>query len=375
MKITRYIISLALSLLPCLSGQVPGISRDLSGGRGDKVLRVALVGDPQVDNAGELYYARNSVLKELASRKDLDFAIFLGDIVNEAPELLPQMKESLDSLPFPYFSIPGNHDDPTVYRSVFGYRDTAFVSSGIRFILMDNSSGELTAEQKRTLRYQLGLPSGRTVLCTHIPLIQCQDSSFGIVEGYGDVLLVSAHLHRVFRETYKSGTEEVSVGATCGSWWRGPLENGIPYALMNCGAPRGYFVAEFGSNGDYSLSYKAVGRNEHEQASVSRISDSLYVNVWGGSSDGNVSVRLKTGVKTARLQCSRSLSVAPEVREVIRKNAEAGPQWRKEHRAEFIPLRKLPSRHLWSCPVPENSVYDKIVVRYRDKRMKFKEIL
>lgn len=338
-----------------------------------KVLRVALVGDPQVDNARELCFARNSILKELASRRDLDFAIFLGDIVNEAPGLLPRMKESLDSLPFPYFSIPGNHDDPSVYRSVFGYGDTTFVRAGVRFILLDNSAGALSAGQKRYLQYNLGLPTGRTVLCTHIPLVFCRDSSFEMVKTCQDVLLVSAHLHRVFRETYGSGAEEVSVGASCGSWWRGPLEDGIPYALMNCGAPRGYFVAEFSRKGEYELSYKAVGRSDSEQASVSRISDSLYVNVWGGAPDGNVSVRIMTGGKNVEVQCHRSRSVAPEVRDVINKNAEAGARWRKEHKDEFIPLRKLPSTHLWSCPVPENVVYDNVVVRYSDGRMKFKQ--
>ena len=366
------IISLALTFLLCLPCAAAGIarSRGVEHGSG-RPLRVALIGDPQVDNAGELDFARRSVIKELAGRKDIDLAVFLGDIVNDAPGLLTPMKQSLDSLPFPYCCIPGNHDDPDVFRSVFGYRDTSLAVRGIRFVLMDNSSGSLSAEQKRNLSGYLGIKSARTVLCTHIPLKFCRDSSFETVTLQNDLLLVSAHLHRVFRETYQSGNEEISVGASCGSWWRGPLRNGIPYALMNCGAPRGYFIADFRRNGNYSLSYKAIGLPDCEQASLARTADSIFVNVWGGSPDAKVSLRARAGGRTIKRRCSLSHSVAPEVMEVIRPNSAAGAQWRKTHRDEFIPLRKISSSHLWSCPA-EGEIGN-VVIRYRDRRMKFKQ--
>ena len=111
------IISLALTFLLCLPCAAAGIarSRGVEHGSG-RPLRVALIGDPQVDNARELDFARRSVIKELAGRKDIDLAVFLGDIVNDAPGLLTPMKQSLDSLPFPYCCIPGNHDDPDVFK-------------------------------------------------------------------------------------------------------------------------------------------------------------------------------------------------------------------------------------------------------------------
>lgn len=338
-----------------------------------KPLRVAFVGDPQVDNARELAFTRKSVLKELSQRKDIDLAIFLGDIVNEAPPLMEEMKQSLDSLPFTYFCIKGNHDDGATFDSVFGYRDTSFTRNGAHFILLDNSSGKMTDSQIQILKNIKENKSGRTVICTHIPLKSCRDSSYYKISGQTEVLLVSAHLHRVFRTKHPEGFEEIGAGAACGSWWRGPLQDGIPYALMNCGAPRGYFIADFLKNGDYRLRYKAIGRPDKSQASISHTSDSLYVNVWGGSSDGKVSVSFSSKSGKIKRECIRARSVAPEVKEVIRKNSAADKKWRKEHREEFIPLRRLPSDHLWACPLPDGNVPEKVNVRYIDKNMKFKQ--
>ena len=292
----KYISSLALFLLATL----------LCSG---KPLRVAFVGDPQVDNTRELAFARKSVLKELSQRKDIDLGIFLGDIVNDAPELMEEMKQSLDSLPFTYFCIKGNHDDGETFDSVFGYRDTSFARSGADFILLDNSSGKLTDSQIQILKEIKEKKSGRTVLCTHIPLKSCRDSSYYIISGQTKILLVSAHLHRVFRTRYPDGVEEIGAGASCGSWWRGPMQGGIPYALMNCGAPRGYFIADFFKNGDYRLSYKAIGSPDKSQASISHTSDSLYVNVWGGSPDGKVSVSFVSGNRRIRQEWTIRKSV------------------------------------------------------------------
>jgi len=115
-------------------------------------LRVAFVGDPQADGMRQLEYCRKTVYKELRERKDLDLVIVLGDLVNDDVSLLEPTKASLDSLPCPWFCVPGNHDrdvypvidgrkrprDISTYRKVIGYEDTTFVKGGIRFILMND---------------------------------------------------------------------------------------------------------------------------------------------------------------------------------------------------------------------------------------------
>lgn len=135
-------------------------------------VRVAFIGDPQVDNAVEMGYARKSIYKELSGRKDIDLCVFLGDLVNDDMALLPESVSIIDSLPFPCFMIPGNHDrdvyrgpkaqpiaaqgapvitsevnagrdgtrprDLTTWRRTVGYIDTAFFRGNVHFILMNN---------------------------------------------------------------------------------------------------------------------------------------------------------------------------------------------------------------------------------------------
>ena len=366
------------------------------------VIRVAFVGDPQVDNEQELSYARKSVYSELRSRHDLDMVVVLGDLVNDKVNLLAPSVASLDSLSLPWFCVPGNHDkdvypkstlkprDTASYHKALGYTDTAFVRAGVNFILMDNVrtreiagyEGGLTDAQKQWLASSLASCSkGPIVLCAHIPFTQCvaRDSLQAILEPYTDrMLMMCGHTHNVSRRHSEYGCEEVQAGAACGSWWRGAKDDrGVPYALMNCGAPRGYFVAEFKPSATrwYRLRYKAEGRPASEQLSVTDRDGRLYVNVYGASAEGKVMVKA-----VGKDACSspyrgwtvleRSKEMAPEVKAVYEYNRDVYGKkdraWRKAHRDEFIPLRRLASPHLWEGP----SYGGKIKVKYSDGAMK-----
>ena len=410
--------------------------------------RVAFVGDPQVDDSLELDFARRTVYRELRERRDIDFALIMGDIVNEKPELLSPSKASLDSLPFPYLCIPGNHDRGRTFNEVFGYGDTTFVAQrrggrwklagenpvagfgencprgikgrGIRFILMNNIlsgfSGGFTTEQLEWLRKVLSGadPRQRIVLAVHIPLRYCEgrDSVLSILSSHPRALLVSAHLHQVFRDDVSlpggAEVEEIGVGATCGSWWRGLEEpvlvegadtvwarGVVPNARMNCGAPRGYFVTSFASDGSYESSYKRLGRDESDLSSVRRVGDSLYVNVYGGHTAGRVSlelseldcgsgadvrgsVALKRSARVSgkyKLECTRTGTVAPEVQEIIDYNDSVPRRERKARRRDFIPMRPLSSPHLWVCALPEELRGKAlcVIVKYSDPTMRFSQ--
>lgn len=380
-----------------------------------KDFRVAFVGDPQVDDSLELAYARRTIYRELRESRGIDLAIIMGDIVNNNPSLLAPGKASLDSLPFPYLCIPGNHDDISAFRQVFGYTDTTFTlsrkalrwkisgsgaSEGIRFILLndnrDRKNSGLSREQKSKLSKILrSTPQEQTVvLATHVPLKYCsgRDSIMNIISTHPNTLLVSAHLHQVFRTDVPAGNgvavHEIGVGATCGSWWRGVEEpvlirdgkpsekrGTVPNARMNCGAPRGYFIVDFAPNGSYRTRYKAVGRDASQQFSLRRDGDSIFVNVYGGHTGGEVelSVKDKDG-KEIRLQCRRSATTAPEVRDIISYNDSFTRAERKKRRRDFIPMRRLASPHLWSCAVPEGMETGretKVTVIYHDPWMSF----
>ena len=404
------LLTLAFALTCTLVGSVRLSGAD--GGEGRKacgrVLRVALVGDPQVDNETEMGYAGKSVYKDLASRKDIDIAVFLGDLVNDNMTLLPESVRVIDSLPYPCFMVPGNHDRDVrgdrpmpfvrnlkTWRKVVGYVDTSFIRSNVRFILMNNVRhsdsgmtdyvGGFTGTQKHWLDSVLnvGAPA-LTVLATHIPFSQMKgrDSVLALVPEAARMLYVSGHTHYVSRD---DSVPELIAGATCGSWWRGVKDgDGIPYALQSCGSPRGYFIADFRRGGRYDLSYKCVGRPASEQLSAWAIPDDsdtcsyrLCVNVFGGSTDGTVRVRVPRrgrGVCGKSYLCERSNTTAPEVEKVIRFNASLSREYRRTHRTEFIPLRRKPSPHLWKTTAtfsgPEPAYVNVI---YRDAHMRIRQ--
>ena len=447
----RTLAAVTLALTCTLAGSVR-----LSGAeRQGRVLRVALVGDPQVDNPVEMGYARRSIYRDLRGRRDLDLCIFLGDLVNDNMSLLPESLSVIDSLPFPSFMVPGNHDrdvyhgpkssgsmsrsrDLSTWRKLVGYVDTSFVRGNVRFIMMNNVRhaaagmtdyvGGFTEKQKHWLDSVLvtDVARGRkmsrgsvdrsrrpsrgkvtpalTILATHIPFSQMKgrDSVLALIPEQARMLYVSGHTHFVSRD---DSIPEVIAGATCGSWWRGVKDSdGVPYALQSCGAPRGYFVAEIRRDGEYTLRYRCVGRDDEVSVWGVREDDSgvyrLYINVFGGAPDGVVKVlgvrrwrivshgnevRIDNGSdspdaftgsprKKRYLVCGRSAKTAPEVEQVIEFNASMSRAYRKSHRDEFIPLRRKPSTHLWQTtdliysPLP---VYVNVV--YRDSHMRFRQ--
>lgn len=414
------LLTLALALTCALVGSVRLSGADGGGGRQTRcrVLRVALVGDPQVDDSTEMGYARRSVYRELRGRRDLDMCIFLGDLVNDNMSLLPESVGVIDSLPYPCFMVPGNHDrdvyrgqkssmyrqrDLSTWRKAVGYVDTSFVRGNVRFVLMNNVRpsdsgmtdyvGGFTDRQKHwldsVLNRGVGETRGRkpshvggtpalTILATHIPFSQMKgrDSVLALIPDISRLLFVSGHTHFVSRD---DSLRELIVGAACGSWWRGVRDSdGIPYALQSCGSPRGYFIADIHRDGTYDLSYKCIGRPASEQLSAWAVpNDStgrsyrLYINVFGGSSDGVVRI---SGLGRKTYSCVRSLMAAPEVEQVIRLNASRSRDYRKSHRDEFIPLRRKPSPHLWqttdliSGPLPAH-----VNVIYRDAHMRIRQ--
>ncbi len=471
-------VTLALTCTLAGSVRISGAERQ------GRVLRVALVGDPQVDNPVEMGYARRSIYRDLRGRRDLDLCIFLGDLVNDNMSLLPESLNIIDSLPFQSFMVPGNHDrdvyhgskssgsmsrprDLSTWRKSVGYVDTSFVRGNVRFIMMNNVRhaaagmtdyvGGFTEKQKHWLDSVLVTDVARggktshgsvarsrrpsrgkvtpalTILATHIPFSQMKgrDSVLALIPEQARMLYVSGHTHFVSRD---NSIPEVIAGATCGSWWRGVKNSdGVPYALQSCGAPRGYFVAEISRDGDYTLRYRCVGRDDEvsvwgvreEGKGVVRVEGNivmgkggsegvtvkdcgsvraegesgkgvyrLYVNAFGGAPDGVIKVRgarrwrivsrgngahdgadAQGRVRKKRdLVCERSTKTAPEVEQVIEFNASMSREYRKSHRDEFIPLRRKPSTHLWQTTDLIYSplpVYVNVV--YRDSHMRFRQ--
>ena len=354
-------------------------------------LRVAFVGDPQADGCGQVVYNQRSIFRELHNRKDLDLVIVMSDIVNDDVNLLDPSIESLDSLSVLWFSVPGNHDrdmyrdkprDLSSWRKKIGYIDTTFIRKDIRFVLMNNVrtlgksdyEGGFSQAQKHWLDSLVRISSKEKqfVLAVHIPLSECRgrDSVMNILSPVSAKAAVfCGHTHTVRRHSLEdSGIEEIICGAACGSWWRGVKgEDGLPNALMRCGSPRGYFVADFKGAG-FRLDYKPVSREDRASATLVDNLGTVAVNVFGGSEDGRLEYR-PVG-KGKWLKADKSSRTAPEVIKVSDWNYSKTREYRKAHKEEFIPMLLRPSPHLWEFSDPSVSPGDKIKVRYRDARMK-----
>jgi predicted phosphodiesterase len=338
---------------------------------GAKRLRVAFVGDPQVDNEKELGYARRSIYKELRERKDLDLAIFLGDLVNDDVAFLAPSRATLDSLPCPWACVPGNHDrdvyrvkgqarDMATYTRVIHAPDTCFERAGVSFIMMNDVrlvgtggyEGGFREDQKAWLRKQLeSIPADRlAVLCAHIPFneFKAKDSLETILSIHPKMLLMCGHTHTMARSklVFPSGLalEEVLAGAACGSWWRGrPDSHGIPSATQNCGAPRCYYVVDF-KDGDYRLDYKVIGEPASVKASATLMdSTRLVLNVYGGAVFGEVQVKLPG--RRGWISIPRHKEVAPEVLETYQFNKTLE---KRSRNPLFIPMLRQKSPHIWS---------------------------
>ena len=95
----------------------------------------------------------------------------------------------------------------------------------------------------------------------------------------------------------------------------------------------------------------------------------LAVNVFGGSKEGTVKIR----IKGRTLPLERVSTATPEVLARIESNLAMTREYRRAHKEEFIPLRRIGSPHIWVAPdgVP-TLPGDRITVIYRDRRMRFR---
>ena len=196
----------------------------------------------------------------------------------------------------------------------------------------------------------------------------------------------------------KGGAQQLGVGASCGTWWRGiPDRHGIPYALMNCGARRGYFVAQFfpkRRRNWFRLEYKVIGENESVQGKAFVNDSSLVINLFGGAPFGSLEVRTPQGWRKAE----RLEAIDPEVQGLIELNRNTPRELKKRNRRAYIPMLRRNSPHLWELPLEEfagkagaapdsggrqatekrqadcalPAIGDRIRIRYRDASMRVK---
>ena len=370
--------------------RIPLVSREP-----ESEFRIAAIGDIQVDNIKEFGYAWESLFKELNERRDIDFNIILGDLVNDKPTLMPVMKWAIDSLPAESWVVIGNHDidKEKSFEKHFGATNYAFERGSVCFVVLNNfdhdKSHYTTSQLSFVKNIVDGVLKGKTmVISQHIPLknVKNRDKLLEIIPEDINLLFLTAHSHVVERTIWSDNILEIGCGAPCGSWWRGNIgSDGIPVATMQCGSPRNYFVVNFASDGSYSADFKAIGKDESHQFNIwspsgtapyelvifdpllfpngvaydcsggkesadieeaplgfDELSEkSIIVNFFGGGENSIVLIR-RQGEKFEILQKDNIIDIS--VSEIRQENIKNGYKARDSRK---IPLRKLPSKHIW----------------------------
>ncbi len=343
--------------------------------------KIGAIGDVQVSNIQEIGYANSTIMSELIFRTDIDFNIFLGDLVNDNIEDLPLFKQTLERLPAKSWTVAGNHDrDKSIenqqqtFNSLFGAADYAFNYGDVHFIVLNNVypkgkrgyEGRFTAKQLRFVKNDLALVSDKklVVIAQHIPMFAVKNKGeiLSLLENREQVLILSGHTHRVSRHYLSPNIMEIVAGASCGNWWTGERDwQGVPSALMQCGSPRNYFLIQFNKS-DYRFQFKGVGLDSSQQMTIwvndqdsvdkhipvlQELEEGIVIaNVYAGSEETQVRMQVDNG---EWILMQKTDMVDPNVARNVELNSlDVYPSSFSRKAA----LRRTGSPHIWQAKLP-----------------------
>lgn len=148
-------------------------------------MRIAFLTDLHLGAEGEQpqdVNVRQNFLDALAYLAELkpNCLVLGGDICNGTDNvaIYQWVKQQVDKLPFPYYVIPGNHDDSTIIADVFhknhdmydGELYYALPLEGRPALFLDSSKGEFSAAQWAWFRdYLTALRDNNVVVFMHHP--------------------------------------------------------------------------------------------------------------------------------------------------------------------------------------------------------------
>ncbi|WP_186758053.1 calcineurin-like phosphoesterase C-terminal domain-containing protein [Echinicola salinicaeni] len=369
-------------------------------------VRMAWLGDPQVDIIDDVYHVGRLVTEELMANPP-DFIIPLGDLSFDNLEIFKPLAETIGKVGVPVFYTIGNHDlnfggkaldeRDDAFNAYFGPSYYAFEYGEELFIVLNNIypiegrkyEGRVDEKQMTFLRNLLRHYSGKKSVhvAMHIPLEEVVNRAelLSLFDGFEDVFFAVGHTHtqyhRYFDRADLPAIHELVGGAVCGAWWQGPHDfQGTPWAIMYDGTPKGYWIMEK-NNDDRKLSYKVSGAASSTQMNIwtpqnyewdtllNELNEPfIYANVFGAAPETVVKVSFDDG-GTWQLMESYS-GVDPFFQRMIF-NQKAG-------RYSSLPISKIPdvqrkSQHLWRWPIPEDlpQGVHKLIIKANDERFGF----
>ena len=122
-----------------------------------KRFKIAVSGDTQTYSHVELGYLRDTLVKELAARDDLEAVIIEGDVMGDDLSLFGRFKEVMSLARVPQYYVPGNHDldfdagdddhSFDTFRREWGPEYYAFEIGDVHFVVLDDVKYPCTPEE------------------------------------------------------------------------------------------------------------------------------------------------------------------------------------------------------------------------------------
>ena len=279
------------------------------------------IGDPQVSNANEINRFKTETMTDINMTLSINqaegkyknaYAVTLGDIVNDTPNLWETMKPTMENVQLsngtylPVFQCIGNHDHnagasddrsaTANFNKHFGPTDYSFNRGKVHIVVMDNIV--CTTTNGKTWTYDAGFSKSQynwlkadldavenkadkmLILCCHIPFrggANSDGASMNKDKYYAETLTLmrewnEAHImigHTHYPQNYRHlpyrTKNDIPVyehvhGGACGGWWS---------SNMNVdGAPNGYSLYEIEGNHMKNWLAKSTGFDKSFQMRV-----------------------------------------------------------------------------------------------------------
>ncbi|HEX3006059.1 MAG TPA: calcineurin-like phosphoesterase family protein [Bacteroidales bacterium] len=325
------------------SGKIPAsVDFPLFADDTPDTFKILVFGDPQPYTEKEVDYFYRGIVSEIEGNKEVKFGITLGDLVGDNLDLHLPYKNAIKKVGVPWYNVTGNHDmnydvkadslADESFEKEFGPATYSFNQGKVHFIILDDILypdprdgkgywGGFTSKQLTFLKNDLQwVPKDHlVVLSFHIPITEEEgDDSFRdedriqlfqLLKDFPHTLSLSAHTHFQYQDFFsadrgwlqKQPHHHFNVGATCGDWYSGILdEKGIPISDMRDGTPKGYVFMTFRGN-QYSARYKAAGKPDDFQFRIfaprvvkqnASTSAKIYANFFMGRSADSVFYRI-----------------------------------------------------------------------------------
>ena len=249
------------------------------------------IADPQCRNIQEVSRFKNETIPDinmLSPSLTRPYAITLGDIVFDAPELWSEMKKSMSSQSVSFFQVIGNHDHletaPNAeksaenFRNFFGPTDYSFNRGKTHVVAIDNViytgkqeySGGITKAQLEWLKQDLAhVPADQMVIMTaHIPFrsggVNDHQAFYNeilqLLSRFSSAYIMTGHTHYADKYTHSVNGKKIDEfihGAACGAWWNSNV--------CADGTPNGYGVFEIENGALVNEYYKATNYDKSHQ--------------------------------------------------------------------------------------------------------------